>query len=89
MDNVLLVPGDNTYDIQGSLNQVGILQLVQSPAYCQTGVIPLKMLGQSVTNNGQSLSYFATALGNANVTVDVNIGQIIKSSLNVNVSCSS
>ncbi|CAG9938378.1 unnamed protein product [Clonostachys rosea f. rosea IK726] len=89
MDNVLLAPGDNTFDIQGSLNQVGILQLVQSPAYCQTGVIPLKMLGQSVTNNGQSLDYFATALGSGNVTVDVNIGEIIKSSLNVNVSCSS
>lgn len=64
-----------------------ILSLARSPAYCQTGIIPFKLQGENVTNNGQDLSFFATALGSFNSTVDIDIGAIIASSLGTEIGC--
>lgn len=87
IQNLLLLPGDNHVDIKGNMDQVGILGLVRSQEYCQTGIIPFKLLGKAVENHGQDLSYFAAALGSTNQTVDINIGQIIKDSIHADVGC--
>lgn len=69
------------------MDQAGILKLVRTEKYCKTGIIPFKLLGTAVKNNGQDLSYFAAALGSANQTVDINIGKIIKDSIGYSVDC--
>lgn len=85
--DLLLVPGINTVEVLGNLDQIAILQLVRSPEFCQTGIIPFKLLGDSVENNGVPLPYFAEALGAGNQTVNIDIGSIIEASLGAPVSC--
>lgn len=86
--DLLLVPGLNTVEVLGNLDQFEILQLVQSPAFCETGIVPFKLLGDTVENNGVPLTYFAEALGAGNQTVNIDIGAIIASSFNIPVGCS-
>lgn len=69
------------------MDQIKILTLVRSPDYCETGIIPFKLLGTDVTNNGQKLPYFAAGLASANQTVEIDIGSIIESSLGTSVGC--
>lgn len=87
--NLLLVPGTNVVPITANMDQVAILELVSSPKYCKTGILPFKLLGSNVTNHGQNISYFAAALASANQTVDIDIGSIIEKDLHTKVSCSS
>lgn len=69
------------------MSQFDVLRLVQSDKYCESGVIPFKLLGTDVTNKGQELPYFAAGLGSANQTVDIDIGSIIKESFGTTIRC--
>lgn len=69
------------------MDQAKIINALQSPKYCKTGVIPLQLLGDTVTNNGQALDYFAVALGSANQTVEIDIGAIVKKNLGLELGC--
>lgn len=69
------------------MDQFAILSLVRSPAYCETGIIPFKLQGNNVTNNGQDLPYFAAGLASANQSVEINIGSIIAASLGTEIGC--
>lgn len=86
--NLLLVPGSNKVPITADLDQVAVLEQVQTPKYCKTGIIPVKLKGAAVVNDGQTLQYFLDALSANNETVPMDIGSIIKSSLGTTVGCS-
>ncbi|KAL7789424.1 hypothetical protein V8C37DRAFT_386482 [Trichoderma ceciliae] len=87
--NLFLVPGSNKVPVSANLDQVAVLGAVQSPKYCKTGIIPVKLQGAAVVNDGQTLEYFLDGLAANNQTVDMDIGGIIKNSLGITVSCSS
>lgn len=89
MDNLILVPGSNVAQMRANISQAPVLTAITSKPYCQTGILPLSLVGTNVTNHGQYLPYFAEALASTNQTTDVNIGAALKQSLNVNISCTS
>lgn len=68
---------------------MAVLEAVQSPKYCKTGVIPVKLQGAAVINDGQTLQYFLDGLSANNETVPMDIGSIIKNSLGTTISCPS
>ncbi|KAI9903075.1 hypothetical protein N3K66_002427 [Trichothecium roseum] len=88
INDLVLKPGDNDVNVTAVLDQAAVLTAVSSRPYCEDGMVPFKLLGNNVTNNGQNLSYFADALASANQTVPINITAIISSSLGINVECS-
>lgn len=85
--NLLLVPGSNKVAISANLDQVAVLNAVQSAKYCKTGIIPVKLQGAAVLNDGETLQYFLDALGAHNQTVPMDIGSIIKNSLGTTIGC--
>jgi hypothetical protein len=87
--DLVLRPGINRYEIVGKMEQAVIIDKVTSDKYCKSGIVDFKMLGKSVVNNGQTLSYFADALASANQTIPINIGQIIKQDLGSSLGCKS
>jgi hypothetical protein len=87
INNLLLVPGSNVLDIQGNIDQTKTLTLLTSKKYCKTGIIPFQLLGKSVDNHGENLSYFADALASYNQTVNIDIGSIVEKSLGFKPGC--
>lgn len=87
IDNLLLHPGDNIVNITALMDQGSVISAARRRPYCETGIVPFKLLGKEVDNHGQDLSYFATALGSSNQTVEINIGDILKKSLNTTATC--
>ncbi|KAM5356003.1 hypothetical protein ACJ41O_002649 [Fusarium nematophilum] len=89
IDNMVLKPGDNIVNITATMDQAKILGAARQRPYCETGVVPFKLLGKSVINHGENLTYFAAALASANQTVEIDIGAILKKDLDYEISCSS
>ncbi|KAF5661003.1 hypothetical protein FHETE_8668 [Fusarium heterosporum] len=88
--NLVLKPGDNVVNITANMDQNLILKAVQKEPYCKTGILPFKLLGKSVFNHGENLTYFAAALGSSNQTVEIDIGAILaKPPLKYKVKCTS
>ncbi|KAF5022110.1 hypothetical protein F66182_5856 [Fusarium sp. NRRL 66182] len=87
--NLVLKPGNNVVNISASMNQSAVLNAVQQEPYCRTGILPFKLLGKSVVNQGENLTYFAAALASANQTVEIDIGAILKKDLDYDVRCRS
>ncbi|KAM0260508.1 hypothetical protein ACHAQJ_002741 [Trichoderma viride] len=87
--NLFLVPGSNKVAISAELNQVAVIEEVQSPKYCKTGIIPVKLRGSAVENDGQTLQYFLDGLSANNETVPMDIASIIKNSLGTSIGCPS
>lgn len=85
--NLFLVPGSNNVPITADLDQLSVLQELQSAKYCKTGIIPVKLRGSAVVRDGETLQYFLDALSANNETVPMDIGDIIKNSLGTTVSC--
>ncbi|KAH6608711.1 hypothetical protein Trco_002057 [Trichoderma cornu-damae] len=89
INNLFLVPGSNKVPISAELDQVAVLDAVQSAKYCKTGIIPVKLQGSAVVNDGQTLQYFLDGLSANNETVPMDIGSIIESSLHTKIGCAS
>ncbi|KAI9171562.1 hypothetical protein HJFPF1_01048 [Paramyrothecium foliicola] len=87
IENLVLHPGINRLDITANMSQARIISKVRLAEYCDDGIVPFKLLGDDVVNNGQDLSYFATALASANQTVPINIGDIIEKDFHFNPGC--
>ncbi|KAH7197368.1 uncharacterized protein B0J16DRAFT_17859 [Fusarium flagelliforme] len=87
--NLVLKPGDNVVNITAKMDQKFILDTVGKEPYCKTGIIPFKLLGKSVVNHGENLTYFAAALGSSNQTVEIDIGAILKKDIGYEVKCKS
>lgn len=87
--NLVVRPGINRVNVEAELDQLKVLSIVGKKPYCDSGVVPFKLLGRDVENNGQKLDYFTKALASANQTVEIDIGSIIKKKISgFKVSCS-
>ncbi|KAK3902466.1 hypothetical protein C8A05DRAFT_44120 [Staphylotrichum tortipilum] len=88
IDNLTLRPGNNEYKMRATIQNGPVITALGKKPYCeQGGVLPFQIRGKSVTNHGQSLSYFADALGASNQTVNIPIGEAIKANLNISIPC--
>lgn len=88
INNVLLVPGNNTFAFRSSIEQTPVLNAVQSEPWCKTGIVPMDLSGKAVVNNGQPLAYFAEALASHNTTVQLDLGTPLRA-LGLNPKCPS
>jgi len=88
IDNLTLRPGVNEYPMRATVDSPAVIDALGKKPYCeQKGVLPFQIRGKTVVNHGQSLSYFADALGAYNQTIDIPIGAAINKSLGVVVPC--
>lgn len=87
IEDLVLRPGINRVNITAKMDQNQVLKLVMEKPYCEDGIIPFKLLGDSVVNHGQNISYFATALASANQTVPINIGKIVHQDVGLEIKC--
>lgn len=76
IDNLTLRPGITVAQMRATIQQQPVLNaLVQKPYCDQTkGILPFKIRGKSVVNNGQPLPYFADALASANQSIPIDVG---------------
>jgi hypothetical protein len=89
VDNILLRPGlDNNFTMHANISQTPVLNTLRMQPYCETGFLPFQLLGKSVENRGQNLSYFADALAISNQTINIDIGSDVRA-LGFPVKCSS
>ncbi|KJZ73531.1 hypothetical protein HIM_07087 [Hirsutella minnesotensis 3608] len=87
--NLVVHPGLNTVNVEATLDQSKVLTIVSKKPFCENGIVPIKLLGSNVVNNGQKLDYFIDALSSANQTVDMDIGSVLKKAIKgFNLSCS-
>jgi hypothetical protein len=88
MDNMVLRPGDNTFNLHANISQGEVLEALQTKPFCeQGGMLPFELTGKDVVNKGQHLSYYSDALGAANQTVDLPIGFDLKRDQNLTLPC--
>lgn len=90
MDNMVLRPGLNNYTMHANISQDAVLNALQMKPYCeQGGLLPFELTGKDVVNNGQHLLYYAHALGAANQSVSIPIGEDLKRDHDLTFSCKS
>jgi len=88
IDNLTLRPGTNVAAMRATIPNEAVIAALGEKPYCENGgVIPVVIRGKTVVNNGQSLPYFADALGAYNQTVNIAIGAAVNKSLGVVVPC--
>ncbi|KAI1390275.1 uncharacterized protein F4822DRAFT_231237 [Hypoxylon trugodes] len=88
--NVVLRAGmTNDFFIWADINETTILEALTQRPWCErNGTLTFQLAGKNVTNNGQALPYFATALGATNASVDIPIGQAVWSDIGLSIACS-
>ncbi|TQV96828.1 hypothetical protein IF1G_04068 [Cordyceps javanica] len=84
-----LVPGTNTVNVTGSLNQGEIIVLASgAKPYCETGVADFSLIGYNVTRDDVEIPYFYYGLRNANQSVSINITDTLhRSNIPASVTC--
>jgi len=87
VDNLILAPGNNNVSMHATISQTPIVVALQMPQYCHSGTLPFVLGANNVTNHGQYLAYFAEALGAANQTTEIDIGDDFKKDLNTTIVC--
>lgn len=86
LDNVTLKPGNNTMPMRASIDPLTVVTNINKEPYCKDGVMPFKLRGKTVVNNGQPLPYFADSLATANQTVSIGLKEAL-AVLNIKVEC--
>ncbi|KAI9645356.1 hypothetical protein NHQ30_006093 [Ciborinia camelliae] len=74
--NMTLVPGNNTLPMTGTMNQTMVLSSLDP----KTGLVELSIIGQSAIYNGQHLVYYEKALASNNLSLALNVTQVIADS---------
>lgn len=74
--NMTLKPGNNTLPMTGNLNQTALLASVNS-----TGFVDLLITGKEAIYNGEHLTYYEKALASTNLTLPMNVRQVVADSL--------
>lgn len=88
LNNMVLRPGNNSFFIQGTIDQGAILNALAQKPYCENGGhLPLQLTGESVLNDGQSIPWLAGALAAKNLTVTVDIGAAVTKDIGITVPC--
>lgn len=85
IDNMFLQPGINNLSIRANITQAPVLLAVTSLPYCQTGILPFELFGESVVNHGQSLPYFAHALSLHAQISEVDVGTALQKTLGTKI----
>jgi hypothetical protein len=75
--NMTLKPGNNTLPMFGELNQTALIGSMDKA----TGLTTLIIWGKTATYNGERLPYYEAALASQNLTLPMNVAQVIKDSL--------
>ena len=88
MDNMVLRPGLNTFNLHANISQNAVLDALQQKPYCeQGGLLPFELTGKDVVNKGQHLTYYSDALGSANQSVSIPIGLDLKRDHGLSFNC--
>jgi len=73
INDMTLVPGNNTLPMTGILDQNKVLSSMNST----TGIVTLTITGNSSTYNGQHLTYYESALQSNVLTLDMNVFAVL------------
>jgi len=90
IDNIILRPGpNNTFPMRATIENTPVLTALSKKPYCDEtkGVLPFQISGKTVTNFGQSLTYFADALASHNQTIQIDVGAPVAKLLGSPVKC--
>ncbi|TGO48070.1 hypothetical protein BOTNAR_0495g00040 [Botryotinia narcissicola] len=74
--NMTLVPGNNTLPMTGTMDQTKVL----ASADLTTGIVQLSIVGKSAIYNGEHLVYYERALASNNLSLALNVSQVVKDS---------
>lgn len=72
LPDLVLAPGNNTYGMLLTSNQVGLLEVLKQPQY-KCGVVPVTMKGNQSVVNGQSIPYYTIPLQLATLSTTLNL----------------
>lgn len=78
IDDMYIRPGINNVSVRATISQEPVLAAVQKKPYCDDGVLPFDLMGESVINHGQSLAYFAEALALHAQSTEIGVGAALK-----------
>ena len=82
INNMYLVPGENKFPVQATIDQAITLQAAGEHPTCEKGQLTVKQLGTKVVNHGQEIPWLEAALGSANASVIVDLNQLLGIALN-------
>jgi len=74
--NMTLRPGNNTLPMTATIDQL----MVTDSMNTKTGIVELLIKGNSSIRNGQHLTYYEKALANNNLTLEMNVLQVLADS---------
>ncbi|KAF1946313.1 hypothetical protein EJ02DRAFT_418750 [Clathrospora elynae] len=80
--NLFLKPGENTFPLQGHVEQVLVLQYVLDKY--KDAVLPIDIVGNSSVKDGVHLTYFEDAIKSNTIRLDLNVGPAL-AGLGINI----
>lgn len=75
INDLTLVPGSNSFALTGFINQVAVLGSLNATSFAN-----FLIWGKDSTADGEHLTYYEYALGNRNLTLAMNVPQVLKDS---------
>jgi hypothetical protein len=85
---MVLRPGNNTFNISGTIDQGPILAALAQRPYCTNGgILPFQLAGNAVVNAGEPIPWLAGALGAQNLSVSIDLGPAVKVATGINIPC--
>jgi hypothetical protein len=82
---MVLYPGVNNLSVRANITQTPVLLAVTTLPYCQTGILPFELVGESVVNKGQPLPYFAHALSLNPQVTEIDVGTALAKTLGTKI----
>lgn len=76
INNLFLVPGNNTVPVRSTTDQATVLNLITTKY--KNGILPLDITGNSTVVNGQHLSYFENAFSKSTQHLNLNLGPALQ-----------
>ena len=76
LENVVLVPGNNTVPMRSTINQTLVLDAIG--LVYKNGILPVDIVGATSVYNGQHLTYFEAALQSLTQHVKLDVGAALK-----------
>lgn len=86
IDNFALSPGSNNVSIRANISQEVVLGAVSQKPVCETGLLPFLLQVRDVLNHGDKLPYFIDSLGASNLSINLDIREILKRDLGMQLS---
>lgn len=79
LNDLVLKPGNNTFQMTGAVNQSAILSMLASKTNpYKDGIVPFDITGNSSKYDGKELSYFTKALASNKLSVKLNVAAALK-----------